>query len=255
MSKPELLCIGHRGAMGHAMENTLASVEAALRLGTPCIEIDVQNVDGKLIVIHDLRLERTTNGHGYLSSLSFAELRRLNAGGGQQIPLLAEVCDLVRSRACLNIEIKGAGVAGPLAAFLGNLSSSGWDSGTFLVSSFNHLELAEFRSRMPKIKLGALCYGIPQNGTVFATQLGAFSVHLSMEFIDQCFVEDAHMRGLQVYGYTVNDNVDLQLALSLGLDGVFSDFPEIVIQNCSQASIAKWFTNHPSVTDKAGKTD
>lgn len=71
MQKNNLLCISHRGAMGHAPENTLSSIRKALELGAPCIEIDVHYVDEHLLVFHDIRLERTTNGSGYLNEQSF----------------------------------------------------------------------------------------------------------------------------------------------------------------------------------------
>ena len=85
MKKPYLLCIGHRGAMGHEPENTLRSIHKALVLGTPCMEVDVYNVEGRLVVFHDNRLERMTNGVGYLSEQSFEYLRSLDVAGDQRI--------------------------------------------------------------------------------------------------------------------------------------------------------------------------
>ncbi|HPY41406.1 MAG TPA: glycerophosphodiester phosphodiesterase family protein, partial [Thiolinea sp.] len=83
-TKPQaLLCIAHRGAMGHAPENTIASIRKALELGAPCIEIDVYCVHGNLLVIHDERLERTTNGKGRLGDHDFGYLRSLDAGKGE----------------------------------------------------------------------------------------------------------------------------------------------------------------------------
>ena len=140
MKKPYLLCIGHRGAMGHAPENTLASIRKALELGVPCMEVDVYYVDGHLVVFHDDRLERLTNGSGYVWEQSFDYLRSLDAGDGQQIPTLEEVCEVIGSQACLNIELKGPDTAVPVAALLSKLIADGWDKEKFLVSSFYHLE-------------------------------------------------------------------------------------------------------------------
>src|SRR5947208_10529090 len=83
-----LLCIGHRGACGHEPENTLRSIRRALELGAQGVEIDVRFVDGELVVFHDARLERTTNGRGQLARKSFADLRALDAGLGERIPTL-----------------------------------------------------------------------------------------------------------------------------------------------------------------------
>src|SRR3954464_9724202 len=99
-----LLCIGHRGACGHEPENTLRSVRRALELGAHGIEIDVYFVDGEIIVIHDAKLERTTNGKGYVARKSLAYLRSLDAGKGERIPTLRQVFDTVDRRAFINIE-------------------------------------------------------------------------------------------------------------------------------------------------------
>ena len=99
MQKPYLLCIGHRGAMGHEPENTLRSIRKALVLGAPCVEVDVYSVDGRLVVFHDNRLERITNGVGYVSEQSFDYLRSLKITDGQSISTLEEVCEVINSLA------------------------------------------------------------------------------------------------------------------------------------------------------------
>lgn len=230
MSQPDFLCIGHRGAMGHAPENTLASVREALALGATCIEVDVYAVDGKLVVFHDDRLERTTNGNGYLCDKSFDYLRSLDAGSGEQIPTLDEVCDLIDRRAGLNIELKGPDTAAPVAVFISRLVSKDWPLPSILVSSFNHRQLAELRWLNPDIRLGALTASLPVDNARFAESLEAFSVHPSLEFIDRAFVSDAHARGLKVYVYTVNHPDDITKMRDFGVDGVFTNYPERVLE-------------------------
>lgn len=107
-----MICFGHRGACGHEPENTLRSVRRALELGADGIEVDVHLADGRLVVIHDDTLNRTTNGTGPVAEKSFACLRSLNAGQGERIPTLEEVFDTVNRRAIVNIELKGLGTAG-----------------------------------------------------------------------------------------------------------------------------------------------
>jgi len=238
MYKPYLLCIGHRGAMGHRPENTLSSIQQALELGALCMEVDVYYVDGQLVVFHDGRLERTTNGSGYICEQSFDYLRSLDAGDGQQIPTLAEVCDVIDSRANLNIELKGADTAAPVAKLLSQLIEDGWDKEKFLVSSFYHRELLTMKRLHQDIKLGALVRGIPVYGAKFAEELGAFSVHPSKDFINRWFVNDAHKRGLKVFVYAVNHPEDIARMQSLGVDGVFTGFPERVLENYSQGDAA-----------------
>ena len=84
-----MLCIGHRGAMGYAPENTLKSLKKALELGASWVEGDVHYVDNNLIVMHDETLERTTNGKGYLADKTFSYLRSLDAGEGEKVPIFA----------------------------------------------------------------------------------------------------------------------------------------------------------------------
>ncbi|MEN8167899.1 MAG: glycerophosphodiester phosphodiesterase family protein [Pseudomonadota bacterium] len=223
--------------MGHEPENTLSSVRKALVLGAPYVEVDVHYVDGQLVVFHNNRLERTTNGVGYLSEQSFEYLRSLDAGGGQRIPTLEEVCEVIDSQACLNIELRGPNTVAPVSELISNLIKSGWDKEAILVSSFNHRELLEMKRLSQDIKLGALIKGLLVDDAKFAEDLGAFSVHPSLDCVDQRFVDDAHTRGLQVYVYTVNHPDDIDKMYKLGVDGVFTDFPERVIETYAQGDI------------------
>ena len=101
-----MIAIGHRGAMGHEPENTIRSVRKALELGASWVEVDVYPVEGELVVIHDDRLERTTNGRGYVVEQSLDSLRSLDAGKGEKIPLLREVFDAVDHRAGVNVQFQ-----------------------------------------------------------------------------------------------------------------------------------------------------
>lgn len=226
--------------MGHEPENTLSSIRKALVLGAPYVEVDVHYVDGQLVVFHNNRLERTTNGVGYLSEQSFEYLRSLDAGDGQRIPTLEEVCEVIDSQACLNIELRGPNTAAPVSELISNRIKSGWDKEAILVSSFNHRELLEMKRLNQDIKLGALIHGLLVDDAKFAEDLGAFSVHPSLDCVDQQFVDDAHTRGLQVYVYTVNHPEDMDKMHKLGVDGVFTDFPERVLETYAQGDIFGW---------------
>ncbi len=227
--------------MGYAPENTLASIQKALELGAHCIEIDVYNVEGRLIVFHDNRLERTTNGTGYLMDHSFEYLRLLDAGHGERIPTLEEVCNLIKAQTGLNIELKGPGTADPVASFVENLYRNGWSKNSILVSSFNHRELHRVKELSSHILIGVLISCLPVDDAGIATDLRAFSVHPSVEFIDKRFVDDARGRGLRVYAYTVNHQEELKRMKELGVDGVFTDYPDMVIgETVAEARLRKW---------------
>jgi len=223
--------------MGHAPENTLAAFRKALELGAPAIELDVYALDGELLVFHDDRLERTTSGRGRLQDQPLSYLRSLDAGGGEPIPTLAEVCDLIAGQALLNIELKGADTAEPVTRFLQSLLSQPdcrWYKAQFLLSSFNHRELQQAARYDPELALGALCYGLPLDDARFASDLGAVSVNPGHDMLDRRFVEDAHARGLLVCAYTVNEPDDLARMAALGVDGVFSNYPERVLNTFTQ---------------------
>jgi len=237
MIKPRLLCIGHRGAMGHAPENTLRSIAVALELGVRCVEIDVYYVDKHLLVFHDDRLERTTNGVGELCDQSFDYLRTLDAGDGQQIPTLEEVCAVIKSKACLNVELKGLATAEPVARMILKYLDAGWDIESFLISSFDRDELLIMRSLIPSIKIGVLIEGSPVDDLTFAAKLAAFSVNPSLDFVTPAFVQAAHDSCLNVYVYTADSSEDVAKVYRSGADGVFTGFPEIVLENYIQGNV------------------
>lgn len=226
--KNKLFNIGHRGATGHAPENTLASIQKAIEFGVDMIEIDVYYIDEKLIVIHDDRLERTTNGEGYVWDFSFSELRKFDAGDGQQIPTLQEVVDLVPESIQINIEIKGRTATKPVVEFIQQGCKSKAEKDRYLVSSFIHQELVLTRKLDKHIRLGALCCAEPVKLAKFAEKLRAYSVNPSIEFVTEAFVQDAHKRGLKVYAYTVNHPEDIARLHEMGVDGVFANYPDRV---------------------------
>lgn len=220
-------CFAHRGARGYEPENTLVAFDRALDLGARWIEADVFAVENELLVFHDEWLERTTNGTGRVMQSSLQYLRTLDAGKGQKIPLLTEVMELIDARAGINIELKGEGSAAPTARLIEkSLKKSRWTENHFLVSSFNHPELLAFSSLLPEIRIGALTGSIPLGLAAFADELGAWSVHASIEFVNREFVEDAHERGKKMFVYTVNHQYDFARLLDLGVDGVFTDYPD-----------------------------
>ncbi|MCX7062374.1 MAG: glycerophosphodiester phosphodiesterase family protein [Gammaproteobacteria bacterium] len=228
MSSNAFTVIGHRGARGHAPENTLLGIDTGIALGAPWVEFDVQlHPSGALLVFHDLTLDRTTNGSGFLADQPLAALRALDAGAGQTIPTLQEVLDLVDQRVGVNIELKSAGgTAEAVAAVIRSYVDAGWPVDKFLVSSFHLPELWEFKQLAPEIPIGALLCGVPLDWAGCALELGAATLNLSSEFVDPRLIADAHAHGIKVYVYTVNDVAEMRLLRGMGVDGVFTDHPD-----------------------------
>ena len=230
MSGPDaakFLCIGHRGAAAHEPENTLRSIRRALELGADGVEIDVRLIDGELIVFHDDRLDRTTNGRGKIARQQFAHLRTLDAGKGERIPTLREVFETVDRRAFINVELKGRRTAAPVQSLIGEfLDRHGWDAEHFLVSSFHRRELRTLTDR--RIRIGLLLTKPTLLYHVSARRVRAWSVHPLARSTTRKFVTDAHQRGLKVMPYTANTTAEIARLRAIGADGVFTDFPERV---------------------------
>ena len=230
MTTQRLFCFGHRGACGHEPENTVRSVRRALELGADGVEVDVYFADGRLVVIHDATLKRTTSGHGRVLEKSFAYLRSLDAGLGERIPTLTEIFDAVNRRAIINVELKGPHTAAPVTALIAKYGKEhGWKFENFLVSSFDHARIREVKQLCPEIRIGALIEKTPRGLAKFAEELDAWSLHANKRCVTPKLVADAHQRGLKFFVFTVNGPKEIARMRALGVDGVFSDFPERVV--------------------------
>ena len=226
-----LICFAHRGASGHEPENTLAAVEKAIELGADWIEVDVHAVEGELIAIHDEQLERTTNGTGYIRDKSLAHLRSLDAGKGQRIPTLREVLDSVNRRAGINVELKGPKTAGLAVSMIEEyVRERHWNYEQFIVSSFNRRQLRKIRNLNPLIRIGILIDRPRRHYAIFAKRYDAYSVHAHINLASARFIARAHELGLKAFVYTVNSTEEIDRLQALGVDGIFTDFPERVVK-------------------------
>lgn len=230
-----MICFAHRGASGHAPENTLQAIKTALSMEAAWIELDVFCIENELVVIHDSRVERTTNGRGNIHHLSLRYLRSLDAGYGEKIPFLREVLDTVSGRAGINIELKGENTAGPVASLIQSRIADGlFRPDQFLVSSFNHQELMKFAALAPGIRTGANIFCLPLENAGFAEKLGVYSIHIHRDCVTGDFVVDAHRRGFKVFVFTINHADELSQLTSLGVDGFFTNYPQL----CKEAAAA-----------------
>lgn len=217
-----LLTIGHRGIMGVEPENTLRSFRHADRLGMDAIELDLHlSKDGALVVMHDASVDRTTDGTGLISDLTLAELRGLDAGHGETVPVFEEVVDAVS--APLQAEIKDRAAARVLAETIERRALH--DRVT--VISFHADALRETRALLPDIPIVLVTGRSTPSAPERAVELGAFMVSCDLRHLDESVVERCHAAGVRVISWTVNSAEDLARARELGLDGVVTDQPEI----------------------------
>lgn len=218
-----ILRIGHRGAAGHAPENTIAAIRRGVSLGVDFVELDVQSTrDGRLVVIHDKLVDRTTDGTGLVSEMTWNELQLLDAGNGERVPCVEEALAAANGRAGVMLEVKAPGI-GP--AVHRTVRASAF-SGPVIYASFLHAEILEIRKIDPLAKTMALMECVPVSGAALARDANATLVGLALDFATAEFIAALHDAGLEVFLYTVNDPRQIQCAIKLGADGVISDYPD-----------------------------
>ncbi|TBO59364.1 glycerophosphodiester phosphodiesterase [Streptomyces kasugaensis] len=216
------LTIGHRGVMGVEPENTLRSFVRAEREGLDVIELDLHlSKDGALVVMHDAEVDRTTDGSGPIAEHTLAELRELDAGRGERIPVFEEVLDAVG--APLQAEIKDVAAARALAEVMRSRDLTG----RIEVISFHDEALAAIRALLPGVRTALVASRYGAEVVDRARAVGAHRLSLNIRRLTLELVERAHTAQLTVLGWTVNTHDHLRLARGLGLDGVVTDQPEI----------------------------
>ncbi|GGP44550.1 glycerophosphodiester phosphodiesterase [Streptomyces calvus] len=216
------LTIGHRGVMGVAPENTLRSFVAAQEAGLDVIELDLHlSKDGALVVMHDAEVDRTTDGTGAIADKTLAELRALDAGGGERVPVFEEVLDAVR--APLQAEIKDVQAARRLAEVMNARDLAA----RVEVSSFHDEAIAEIARLVPGVRTALVASRYDTGVVDRAVAAGASTLCLDIRRLTLEIVERARKADLAVLGWVVNTQDHLRLVRALGLDGATTDFPEI----------------------------
>lgn len=224
------LVIGHRGAKGHLAENTLPSIEKALKLGVDGVEIDVfRCASGELVVFHDQTLDQLTNATGYIEQLALDSIRKIEVLDGYAIPTLAEVLDLIEGKVILNIELKGTQTALPTIDLLEQYFQKGvWTPDMILVSSFNWEELKLFYQHNQTVPLAVLTEDDPLDAIPVAKALQAKAINPDYSSLNQNNISKIKSAGLQIYTWTVNKPEEIAYIIDLGIDGIITDYPERV---------------------------
>ncbi len=208
--------------MGVEPENTLRSFISAQRAGLDVIELDLHlSKDGALVVMHDADLDRTTDGKGPIADRTLAELRELDAGRGERIPVFEEVLDTVS--APLQAEIKDVAAARTLADLMLRRDLVG----RVEVFSFHDEALAEITERVPGVRTGLIASRYGTDVVDRAVAVGAGTLALNIRRLTLETVELARKADLRVIGWVVNTQEHLRLVRALELDGATTDYPEI----------------------------
>ncbi|SIS41646.1 glycerophosphoryl diester phosphodiesterase [Zobellia uliginosa] len=228
MENKKPLVIGHRGAMGHETENTIASIEKAMEMGVDMLEIDVFKIkSGEIVVFHDDTVERLTDGEGAIESYTLAELKALTLEGGHKIPTLQEVLDVMGGRTQLNIELKGRNTATDVNTMMEAAVKTGkWKSDDFIISSFEWDELRAMRALNTKVRIAILTEGDPLGGLVIGKDLNAEAINPSFKRLTAKNTQKIKEAGFKIFPWTVNEPQDILQMKRLGVDGIITNYPE-----------------------------
>lgn len=220
--------VGHRGAAGLEPENTLRSVQRAIDIGVDAVEVDVRRSrDGELVIMHDPSVDRTTNGKGRVSALTVRELKGLDAGRGERIPTFGELVAAVKGRVRLFVEIKEPETVSDIVA---QLKSAGVAQETTFVSFF-HPSLLDAKRLSPSSRCGAIFSCDPADPARLALDVEADLILPNHLYTSERTVKEAHGRSLLVQTWTVNSKEDLGRVVRMGVDGVASDFPNLMVES------------------------
>lgn len=208
--------------MGVEPENTLRSFVAAQQAGLDLIELDLHlSKDGALVVMHDTDVDRTTDGTGPIAEKTLEELRALDAGRGERVPVFEEVLDAVR--APLQAEIKDVQAARALAAVMLERDLVP----RVEVSSFHDEAVTEIARLVPGVRTALIGSRYGVDIVDRAVEAGAATVCLNIRRLTLEIVERARKADLRIIGWVVNTQDHLRLVRALGLDGATTDYPEI----------------------------
>lgn len=239
--------IAHRGASGYQPENTLAAFAQAVEMQADMIELDVYQIkSGELVVIHDSSVRRTTNGSGKVEQYSLRELRALDAGRGEKIPLLQEVIELVDKKIPINIELKGTHTAEPVASLLKGYFAKGWSAEQFQISSFDHREVRHFMKCLPEVAAGALHNKRPFWLRLISYHPRLASINFNQQYVTYTEIALAHRFGKKVYVYTINSSTKARRMRALGVDGIFTNYPDILQSEIEPVTATDPAENAPS---------
>lgn len=229
----------HRGASGDAPENTIEAFELALTQGADGFELDVQRTtDGVLVVCHDEKIDRTSDGSGAIAAMSWDQLREFDFSNGMaeyagaKIPTLEQVLELVvGNHLCINIELKNSveRYPGMEAEVVALVAKMGLEQQIWY-SSFNHQSLVELVRVGANSGLGALYVEQLVRPWDYVTNFGVGALHPSFHTVTADLVANAHRVGVRVHPWTVNEAEHIKALGEIGVDAVITNYPALAKQ-------------------------
>ncbi|NMO96504.1 glycerophosphodiester phosphodiesterase [Paenibacillus lemnae] len=234
----KVINFAHRGSSAICPENTMAAFHKALEQGATGIETDVQmSRDGRLVLIHDEMLNRTTSGKGLVKDHSWSEIGQLDAGSwfhedfqGEKVPSLEQLLDFTRDKGTIvNIELKNGVVLYPglEERVIECVRQYGMEE-RVIISSFNHYALVKCKALAPEISTGILYMEGLYEVWDYAQTVGADALHAFKYAVLPEWVEQARSKGLVYHPFTVNDAKEMMHLMQAGVAGIITDFPDVL---------------------------
>ncbi len=239
------LLFGHRGARGLAPENTITSFSIAISYGVDGVELDVHlSKDGHVIVMHDDKVDRTTDGKGYIKDLTLNEIKSLDAGSkfsqrfkGEKVPTLEEVFESFKDKILYKVEIKHSseiypGIEKKVVDIIKryNLQKK------VQIISFDFDSLKIVKELDPTISVGIIIEGRPLWYIDIAKKLGAEWIHAFYGLVySSKDIEGAHAHGIKVGVWTLNDEQSINAFCKMGVDDITSDYPNELVRLCKSS--------------------
>lgn len=258
--RPELTNVAHRGASAHAPENTLAAMRLGVEMDADMVEIDVQRTaDGQLVIMHDTNLIRTTDAEvvfpdrpSYdVGAFTLAEIRQLDAGewfgpefDGEKVPTLAEALAVLRGgEVGLLLEIKAParypGIEAQVARHLDRWWRHPAPPGLahrLVIQSFDWASMKRSQDLLPRIPHGLL--GRVPEAEIAAYAKWADQINPGFTTVDAAYVRAVHDAGLEIYVYTVNTAADMRAQIDKGVDGIITNYPDVLADVIDGADLA-----------------
>ena len=234
------LILAHRGAWGYRPENTIEAFSLAAEMGADGVELDVHlSADGHVMVLHDSKIDRTSNGQGVVTDYTLEELKQFDFGyhynndkrTGVKIPTLDEVYALLAPTGMIvNVEIKSADPAVVVAC--DRIAKEYGMEDKVIYSSFDHHQLARVKEIAPDAFIAPL-YGFNMlNPWNYCTDIGAKASHPHMNQIERIpdYVQKCHEKGIRVHPWTANAEKDIAFLLEAGVDAIITNYPDIALK-------------------------
>ncbi|MDR2478074.1 MAG: glycerophosphodiester phosphodiesterase [Treponema sp.] len=221
----------HRGFSARYPENTMPAFQKAVETGCDGIELDIHLTrEGKIVIIHDETVDRTTNGRGFVKDMDYAELRKFDAGNGEPVPLMEEYFDLAEKHPLItNIELKNSvfWYEGMEEKVIEMIRKRGIGD-RIIFPSFNHFSILKCKKLAPEIRCGFLVWSWIIDAGAYTQKHGIEGFHPEYCSLTDEAVREIHSRGIAINAYTVNDRKDMERLISLGVDAIITNDPELL---------------------------